>query len=265
MSARTAALAALCLVCAAAPARAGGAADALRCSRLAFPLVEGETAPELVLAQRTIEREWGLSEDSVYVEVDVPRWRSEVVAAMMSAAVPGAGQAWVDGPKRGLWFAVAGAAAWTARILLHRSGEAARDDAAAFAGAPQDSASAWSAARWQAASGGEAADALALYAADPEAFYDAIATDPRYLAGWSGEHHSSRDAFASLRATSDRRLRGARFSEQMLWVNHLVAAVDAIRAARLHNRTLLPGAVGISVRGSWHRGPGVTAVLERRF
>jgi hypothetical protein len=265
VTARTAALVALALIGAAASARAGDAVDALRCSRLAFPLVEGETAPELVLAQRAIEREWGLSEDSVYVEIDVPRWRSEVVAAMMSAAVPGAGQTWVGGPKRGLWFALAEAAAWTARILLHRSGEAAREDAAAFAGAPQDSTSAWSAARWQAANGGEAADALALYSADPEAFFDAIATDPRYLAGWTGDPQASRHEFASLRATSDRRLRGARFSEQMLWVNHVVATVDAIRAARLHNRTLLPGAVGISVRGSWHRGPGFTAVLERRF
>ncbi len=59
--------------------------------RLALALVTGASQPRLKLEQRAIERSWGLSEDSVYREVDVPGWRSEGAAAAMSAVVAGRG------------------------------------------------------------------------------------------------------------------------------------------------------------------------------
>jgi len=62
-------------------------------SELALARLAGASHPELIWAQRTIEREWGPSEDSVYVETDVPGWRSEGLALGLSAAVPGLGQA----------------------------------------------------------------------------------------------------------------------------------------------------------------------------
>jgi len=234
-------------------------------SRLVLAHLDLTPAAGPVLAQRVIDREWGVSEDSVYVEKDVPGWRSEPGAMLMSAVVPGAGQAYSEGAMRGAWFAVAEALSWTARTLLRRSGERARDDAAAYAGSPTDPASTWSIARWEQATSASPDLVERLYAADREAFYDLIETDPRFLAGWAGDPQSTRQHFVELREASERRLRGARFSESMLWVNHVVSAVDAFRAARLHNIPLAPS-LGLKVKSSWRHGsPEVMAAIERRF
>jgi hypothetical protein len=233
-------------------------------SRLVLLRIEGHETPELVLAQRVIEREWGRSDDSIYVEKDVVNWCSEPGAMMMSAVVPGAGQAYANAPGRGLWFALAEALGWTAHILLRNSGEQVREQAAVFAGQPADSASSWSFARWASATNMSPAQLKLLYAADPDVFYDLIGSDPLLIAGWD-DGETSRAQFAELRATSDRRLHGARFSASVLWVNHLVAAVDALRAARAHNVRLSPS-LGLDVRGGWHRGrPELMAAVVRRF
>ena len=67
----------------------GPGAPAAEASQLALPILTGAQKPELTLAQRVIEREWGPSEDSVYVVVDVPGWREEAYAMGLSAAAPG--------------------------------------------------------------------------------------------------------------------------------------------------------------------------------
>ena len=251
------------LACAA-PARASLVSGFGR-SPLALAHFAGGSPPRLLLAQRIIDREWGLSEDSVYVEKDVPDWRSAGGAMLMSAAIPGAGQAYAEGPAHGVWFAVAEAAGWTARIVLRRSGERAREDAATFAGTPTDSSSTWSFARWAQATAENPADLERLYAADPESYYDLIESDPRFLSGWAGDPQSTRQRFADMREASDRRLRGARFSESILWMNHVVSAVDAFRMAHIHNMRLSPS-LGLRVKSGWRHGsPEVMAAIERRF
>src|SRR5207247_2336461 len=75
------------LACAAAAPRAAGAGEAAG-SVLAPRLLEGTERPELILAQRVIERSWGLSEDSTYVELSIPDWKSEGWAFLLSGAVP---------------------------------------------------------------------------------------------------------------------------------------------------------------------------------
>ena len=48
-------------------------------------------------------------------------------------------------------------------------------------------------------------------------------------------------------------------------MDHVVSAVDAFRAARLHNIRLAPS-LGFKVKSSWRHGsPGVMAAIERRF
>ena len=233
-------------------------------SELALPLLAlRDERPELLLAQRTIEREWGMSEDSVYVERDVPGWRSEGIAMMLSAAVPGAGQAYV-GDGSGLWFALAEVAAWTARLVWLNRGDELRDQAAVYAGVPSDSASTWSFERWEESSNSVAAELRALYQADREAFYDRIGGDAQYLAGWTGDPAQSRAAFQELRGHSDDRLRYARYAQNAVWLNHIVAAVHALRSARLHNLSLGTG-MSLRVKGGWHRGPDVVAAFERKF
>ena len=220
-------------------------------------------APQLVLAQRAIEREWSVVGDSGRAGLHREGMKSEVGAAALSAAIPGSGQLYA-GRRSGYAFAAAEVAGWVGYLLLRGSGHDLRDDAQTLVGAPEDSASAWSFDRWE-TRGGDATELRVLYAADREAFYDAIDSDPRYADGWSSA--GTRQEFADLRERSRRRLGQARWTGAALWVNHLVAAVDALRAARLGNLDLtLAGDVALKARGSWQGGgPGVVVTLERRF
>jgi hypothetical protein len=232
-------------------------------SRLAIPLVAGDN-PTLILAQRTIDRSWGPSDDSIYVEVAVPDWRHEGAALGLSAAVPGLGQEYVGDRMRGLWFAAAEIAGWTARLLYRHRGDHFRDMASSYAGVPSDSTSRWSLTRWARSTQSDPSQLAALYAADPDAFYELIATDSRYLAGWGGNASESQGYVARLREVSDDRLRFARYATTALWLNHLAAAVDALRAARLHNLALKPN-TSLRLESGWRNGPTVTAKIERRF
>jgi hypothetical protein len=228
------------------------------------PAPRGEANPTLILAQRAIERSWGASDDSVYVVHEIPDWRSEGFAIALSSAVPGLGQAYAGEARRGLMFAAAEAAGWIVRQIHAKRGDDLRDQAALFAGTPTDSASAWSFARF-AGTTDEESEIEALYTVDPDAFYDRIATDPRYASGWGVDHDQQRRSLIDLREISDHRLRMAHYAEVGLWLNHLVAAVDALRSARQHNLPLIPK-LGIRVKSGWRSGgPAVTALIERRF
>jgi hypothetical protein len=227
------------------------------------PAIQGEERPVLVLAQRAIERSWGPSEDSIYVEHDVPGWRSEGLAMAMSAVLPGAGQAYADETTRGLWFALAEAAGWITRQVYRQRGDELRGDAAVFAGLPQDSASAWSFERFRDVTGSDTSELEALWAGDRDAFFERIATDARYTAGWDGEER--RRHFAALREVSDDRLRFARYAGVVLWLNHLSAAVDALRIARAQNLPLAPR-LSLKLKTDWRHGrPSVVATVVRRF
>lgn len=229
---------------------------------LSLALVAGGPRPELLLAQRAIERQWGPSEDSLYVEVDVPGWKSEGWAAAMSAAVPGSGEVY-SGDHRGLWFALAEVVGWTTHALLRNRGHQLQDDAAHFAGPPTDSTSRWSFSRWASATRQDSSSMVALYKGDRQAFYDLIANDPHYLAGWDGT--SSQATFAAYRSHAEDRLRVGRYAAMGLWLNHVVSGLDALRLARLHNVPLRRN-LDLRVRGGWRHGrPEGMAVLVRSF
>jgi hypothetical protein len=242
----------------------GAASAVIRGSAFTLPLVGGHGRPEPVLAQRAIDRAWGLSEDSSYSEVNVPQWRSEGLAAGFSAVLPGAGQLYA-GEGRGLWFALAEVAGWTAnRIYLHRA-QADRDRSARFAGDPGDTSSAWSFGRFRQSTGQDAARIAEIWTQDPQAFYDLIARDPAYLAGWKGESAATRSEFSSVRDLSRDSYNRAAGAGYALWLNHVLAALDALRAARLHNLELGQN-LELKLRSSWQSGrPAVVATFVRRF
>ena len=231
---------------------------------LALAIVGGASEPQLFLAQRQIERSWGRSEDSVYREIEIPGWRSEGAAAGLSAAVPGAGQAYT-GSRRAWIYALAEVAGWTSRWFYERRGHDLQDEASAYAGSPSDTTSRWSFERWESRTSGNASTLRALYERDRKVFYDEIARDPNLLAGWAGVPATTRTPFSNLRRNADDRLRFARYSGTSVWINHIVSAVDALRAARLHN-VPLGRSTRLGLKGSWHHGsPAFTAALRRSF
>ena len=249
------------------------AAPAELVSMLALPGFERETLPlgsapaddairpELWLAQRAIEREWGPSEDSVYVVVDIPGWKSEGGALLASALVPGAGQFYV-GEGSGWAFLLAEIGGWAGRHFSEKKADRYTLQAAQRLGDPYDSTSAFSFARYEQATGGDAAALETLYQGDRSAFYQALASDGTWFSGFRTDAF---DDFASLHSLADDTKRQTRWIETALWMNHLWSAVDAIRAARFHNlplRTRAPLRFGVRPdRG----GTGLVAALTRKF
>lgn len=237
---RTAPLA-LALALLGALACASDAAASVRAwSELALPVVD--VAPGVAadgwLAQRVIDREWGLSDDSTYREVEVPGWKREGVALALSAGVPGAGQVYA-GEGRGWFFLLAEVAGWAGRAFTRRQADDAAGDARGFLGNPYDTLSAFSFERYAHETGGSTTALEALWANDREAFYQQLTDDDAYVAGWSGTRpEETWSRFREFRGTRDVNLRRAHFAEAVLWVNHVVAAIDAVRAVRSHNLPL---------------------------
>jgi hypothetical protein len=231
-------------------------------SRLALAKVEGEEEPTLILAQRTITRDWGTSDESTYVEISVPDWKSEGWAFALSGLAPGAGHAYLK-ESSGVIFALIEVGGWVARIYFGNQDDQYRQDAAAFRGNPEDSAAVWSFARWQKSTGGDPTGIRTLYEQDPEEFDVRIARDPVYGSGWSAA--PPQDQFTHYLDEADGMLERRRYATTALWFNHLAAAFDAMRAARIHNFPLRQN-LRIEVKTAWRSGaPAVRASVERSF
>ncbi len=254
----------LALCAAVALASAPAAAGAVSGSVLALPLLAPGEKPELLLAQRAIDRAWGLSDESTYVEVSLPEWRSEGLAFALSAAVPGAGHAYLR-ESGGLWFALLEVAGWTARRHWQSRADRLHSAALAFVGTPTDSNATWSFRRWEERTGKDASDLRVLYAADPEVFFQRIARDPACLQGWFFNAIPPRDEFRNMLDRAEGMLARRRYATTAIWINHLAAAFDALRAARLNNVPLRQD-LNLNLKTGWRRGsPTLQATLERRF
>ena len=218
--------------------------------------------PGLLLAQRAIEREWTTLADSLANPNYVTGGKSELGAMAMSAAVPGTGQLYV-GERSGFIYLAAEVVAVAGALFFNDKAGDSRDDAALVAGVPVDTTSGGSVERWASATSGDPDPVIALYQADPEAYYDRIAQDPNYAAGWASD--AKRGEFVSLRGESDDQLQKAHVMETAIWINHLVSAFDALRAARFYN---VPLRRGMELKGNarWKKhGPAVKFAVVQRF
>lgn len=261
-------LAAFLLTLAAIDPRVAAGASVTMYSEFARAQVEPaktDETPVLILAQRVIDRSWGLPEGAP-PPAPVLGLLSEGRALALSSALPGVGQLYA-GESSGLWFALAEIAGWSSHWLFVRDTRREGAQADQFVGMPTDPASAWSINRWQAAHPGQNPSALeALYAGDKEAFYNLIVNDPNYFDGWGGsDPNATRADFQHLRDLSDGSRQRLRTTDKLIWLNHLVAAFDALRAARIHNLPIRRN-LELHIESSWHgAGPTMTAVLVRKF
>jgi hypothetical protein len=235
-------------------------------SELAPAVLHGaKDVPELWLAQRAIDREWGLSEDSTYRVVDVPGYKSEGWAMVMSAAVPGTGQLYV-GESSGWLFLLAEVVGWTGHYLVHDRARSLSGDAANYVGDPTDSSSTWSFARYAAATGGQATQLETLWTQDRDAFYQALATDTRFKDGFAGpDPVATYTTYSAIRQESQNRFHQVHYIDVALMLNHVVAAFDALRSARMHNLPLQRN-MDLKLDGGLSHGqPELHASLTRRF
>lgn len=233
-------------------------------SAFARTAMAGDAHPELWLAQRSITREWGMSEDSVYAEVDVQGWKSEGGALAASALLPGSGQLYL-GEGSGWLYLLAEAGGWAGMALLDHKADDWRDKAAGFVGNPYDSNAVFSFVRLQREGSVDPSRLQQLWAGDREAFYDQLSRDPTLQAGFVTQGTAGFLGYTDRRDRSDRALRQSRFVQAAVWANHLLSAWDALRTARFHNLPLQRD-LDLKVGARWNRhGPALRAALLRRF
>jgi hypothetical protein len=231
------------------------------------PLLRSSAAgvPELWLAQRSIDREWGPSDDSLYRVVEVPEWKREGLAMAMSAAVPGTGQLYV-GERSGWIFLVVEALGWAGRVVTRQRGDDLAAEAAALVGDPTVASSGWTFDRYQASTGRDPQELRVLWEKDRDAYYELLSRSDDYRFGFSGSDPlQSYDDYRSVHESSQDRYQRSRYADAVLWVNHVVAAFDALRAARNHNLPLrrdLELKVGGKLRP---HNSELRATLVRRF
>jgi hypothetical protein len=176
------------------------------------------------------------SEAEAYTYVDLPGWKSPGKASTMSLVVPGTGQLYTGSSRGYIFLGIEALAIYTLTHFDAKQDEA-RDDYYHYVGDPYESESRFSFERLgSAVNPSEVARLREVYAKDPREFYDTVANDQRYAAGWdSGDSRSS-----ALFLADDANHMGnrAQFGLILGVANHLVSAFDALHLAKLNNIAL---------------------------
>jgi hypothetical protein len=233
----------------------------------------GDQEPQLILAQRAIERdlhpEKPQSVDSTeYAYVEVEGWKSPGLAAGMSAILPGTGQLYA-GSNRGYVFLGIQALALYTYFHFDSKADDNQQEAFAYAGDPSVSTSKWSFDRYEQEAGRDEADQMRqIYAQDPAEFYSRVSTDPQYFAGWAGTDDSEKvESVAGYRILDEDRIDARRASRLGLFAaiaNSVVSAVDAFRQARLTNLEIQQD-WNLRFKAQTGSNAGFTAYITHRF
>ncbi len=201
-------------------------------------LVTGDTNPQLLLAQRAIQRDLhGTPEpEAPYALVDVPGWKSVGGAAAMSLALPGTGQLYT-GSKRGYLYLGVEAVALLSYATFHAKSTMKRDEYYAYVGDPNQLESRFSFDRLGNDIAPEELSRLrTIYERNPAEFYQAVTLQAQYAGGWT-DPDDRYDAQSISEAADTQRSR-SRVGLYTAIANHLVSAVDALNLARFNNFAL---------------------------
>jgi hypothetical protein len=238
----------LAVLCALLWGSAGAAADVPAAHRTidVLPLLQAQDGkPELLLAQRSIERDFGKKTDQVgpepeYTEVEIPGWKDPGKASLMSAVVPGTGQLYA-GSKTGYVFLGVEAVAMMAYVKYRNDSHDRRDTYYTYVGDPTNPDSRFSFERLNGAVPADEVTRLEeIYAKDPREFYDEVTTNDDLAAGWSdsGTNTGQRSQAATYMSEVNNLDRKSNVGLATLIANHLVATVDALRLVRVNNFAL---------------------------
>jgi hypothetical protein len=172
------------------------------------------------------------------------RRRNPIVAGLLSAAVPGAGQ-FYNGNQLGYLFLGVETAAWLAHFSMHDTGMDIQDQFKKFA----DQHWAWERYRDTSfedcppeghsdlgGSGVQDSTLMSLYNTRRDDFYEDIGKLSIYFCGWDAQ--SNKDIYRDMREDSNNFLRNARYATTVVFLNHLVSAIQAARGAARHNARL---------------------------
>lgn len=247
----------------------GPAAD--RPGLLAAPFAGMPAEAEPLLAQRAIESGRGgpKAGDTPDARVTKPTGRkSPALAGLLSAVVPGAGQAYLHNQSGYAFFGVE-VAAWLAHFSLRDTGKDKEREYKRFADGH------WSFERYRDPNSGpctadghsdrgvQDSTLVFLYDTRRDDWYEDIGKLTIYSCGWDSP--ANRLFYRDLRNDSNDFLRAARYATSVILLNHIVSALAAAKGAASHNQHLTGGLeLQIDLQASLVR-PGATVALRQTF
>ena len=186
---------------------------------------------------------------------------SPFVAGLLSALVPGAGQL-AMGQDRGWVYLGLETAGWFSHWALQEAGDQSKTDYGEFADAH------WAWARYDTTSScGEGLGPVdfeeerrALEEAERrsrEEFYDDIGRLDVYACGW--DDLGSRDRFRGMQGHADALFHSARTVFSLVFLNHVVSALDAAKSAANRRKAREP-----DLSWNWGVGPAADGTLAMR-
>lgn len=194
--------------------------------------------------------------------------RSPVKAALLSLAIPGAGQ-FYNGSNTGYLFMGVEATGWVAWASLRSTGHDIEDRFKAYADRH------WTFERYRdpnsggcptgGHSDGGLQDSTLVYLHDnrPDDYYEDIGKLDIYACGWDAA--TNRSHYQDMRDESNSFLRNSRYAMTMVFLNHLVSAVHAARGAAHTNARLAAGMdLGVHLSPSIVN-PSARLTLSRHF
>jgi hypothetical protein len=223
-----------------------------------------------LLAQRVLkdEPEKEEEEEDVKEEVELPPEISEpkrtspALAFLFSAGVPGAGQ-FYNGNRRAFAYLAVEAVAWIAYFSFRSSGNNKEDEFKDFADVH------WDLERYRASAGdstcmwSQDADSLIVYFSENnrDHYYEDIGKLEAYACGWDSQ--DNRREYRDIRSESNDLKSWSRRSLMVVFLNHLVSAVDAFRTARSRELKIAPETeLQMTIDGQWNRPRAVLRVVR---
>jgi hypothetical protein len=174
---------------------------------------------------------------------EAPKERSPALAFLFSAAVPGAGQ-FYNGNRRALVYLAVETVALVAHFSFRSSGKNKEKEYKAFADEH------WSFETYRASVGDSActgtrqwtseADSILayFYEHNKDHYYEDIGKLEAYACGWDSEQN--RLTYRDMRGEANDLLGRARTALMVVFLNHIVSAVDAFRTARSMKMEVAP-------------------------
>lgn len=227
-------------------------------------LVRGSEAADLSLTALASSRGSETGETSTL---------SPLAAGALSALIPGAGQL-AQGSQRGWVYLGVEVASLFSVWALRAAGDRAERDSEIFAGNPGDAASRWAWDRYDNVSDcgeglgptgnveQEREDLQNLYQFSRGDYFDEIGDRDIYACGWVSQ--ADRAEFQSLRDSSNDLFRSARAMVTVVFLNHIVSAVDAAKSAS-NRRHAREQALDVDVDAALNGTMAVHVTMNRRF
>jgi hypothetical protein len=197
-----------------------------------------------------------------------PTKKSTGLAAIYSLLLPGMGELYADGFESGKYFLIAEGALWLTYASFEIYGNQLRDDSRSFA---------------QAHAGIIPSGKEDQYFVDIGNFLDVREFNEKKLRdreleklydplsgyAWQWDSDFSRATYRDQRIASDNMYNNRKFVFAAILINHVGSAINAVRAAIIHNKAMSDAVGDLDIRadvmGGWANPHGILLTLTRKF